>query len=134
MTRPERGLLDSSVFIAVEHGRPLLKASLPEATFVSVVTIAELTAGVLAATETAIRARRLATLEAVMELNPLPIGAVAARRWAALRVKLAEQGLRANVNDLWIAAVADANGLPVVTQDADFDPIEAVGGPTVIRV
>ena len=39
-----------------------------------------------------------------------------------------------NVNDLWIAAVAAANDLPVVTQDSDFDALEAIGGPTVIRV
>ena len=67
-------------------------------------------------------------------LEPLPVDAAAARHWAMLRVRLAEEGRRAKINDLWIAAVAMANGLPVVTQDADFDPIEAVGGPLVIRV
>jgi predicted nucleic acid-binding protein len=51
-----------------------------------------------------------------------------------LRVRLAEEGRRAKINDLWIAAVALANDLPVVTQDDDFDPIEAVGCPAVIRV
>jgi predicted nucleic acid-binding protein len=56
------------------------------------------------------------------------------RCWAELRVKLAEYKRRAKVNDLWIAAVAQANGMAVVTQDDDFDPIEAAGGPTVIRV
>jgi len=35
---------------------------------------------------------------------------------------------------VWIAAIAAANDLPVVTQDDDFDAIEAVGGPRVIRV
>ena len=39
-----------------------------------------------------------------------------------------------NVNDLWIAAVAEANALPVVTEDADFDAIQDLGGPDVIRV
>ena len=32
-----------------------------------------------------------------------------------LRVKLAEQRRRAKINDLWIAAVAQANGMAVVT-------------------
>ena len=47
---------------------------------------------------------------------------------------LAEEGRSAKVNDLWIAAVAAANGMDVVSQDDDFDAIEAVGGPSVIRV
>ena len=51
-----------------------------------------------------------------------------------MRVRLAEQGRRAKVNDFWIAAVAAASNLDVVTQDSDFDVIEQVGGPTVVRV
>jgi hypothetical protein len=42
--------------------------------------------------------------------------------------------LRRGTVPLWIAAIAAANDLPIVTQDADFDPINAVGGPAVIRV
>jgi predicted nucleic acid-binding protein len=38
------------------------------------------------------------------------------------------------VNDLWIAATAIAQGLPVVTQDMDFDPLEDVLGLTIVRV
>jgi predicted nucleic acid-binding protein len=29
-----------------------------------------------------------------------------------------------NVNDLWVAASATSRELPVVTQDADFDPVD----------
>ena len=32
-----------------------------------------------------------------------------------------------NVNDLWIAATARANRLPVVTQDGDFAVLSALG-------
>ena len=67
-------------------------------------------------------------------VGPLPVTAEAARQWASLRVRLAEAGRSAKVNDLWIAAVAAANDMDVVTQDADFDAIEAVGGPAVVRV
>jgi len=35
---------------------------------------------------------------------------------------------------LWIAAVAAANDLPVVTQDSDYDPLQSIGGPQVIRI
>ena len=114
---------------------PRLDADLlPDQTAISVITIAELHAGVLAATDIATRARRLSTLEAVSAVEALPVTAEAARRWAELRVRLAEQGRRAKVNDLWIAAVAQANGMAVVTQDDGFDVIEQAGGPPVVRV
>jgi predicted nucleic acid-binding protein len=131
-TRP--ALLDTSVLIARETGRPLDADSLPEQSAVSVVTIGELHAGVLAAAKTATRARRLSTLEAVSVIEALPITTEAARRWAELRVRLVEQGRRAKINDLWIAAVAQANGMDVIAQDDDFDAIERAGGPSVIRV
>lgn len=134
MSRAPRGLLDTSVLIADESGRRLDTEALPDEVLISVVTIAELHAGVLAAQNTTTRAIRLATLEAVSALQPLAIDPAAAQQWARLRVRLREEGRRAKINDLWIAAVAAANNLPIVTQDDDFDPIEAVGGPHVIRV
>src|SRR3954453_6646768 len=66
-----RGLLDTSVFIARE-GRDLDPELLPDELAVSVVTYAELRAGVLAATDIATRSRRLTTLQIVTEMNPLP--------------------------------------------------------------
>jgi predicted nucleic acid-binding protein len=127
-------VLDTSVLIARESGRPLDRDRLPDQSAVTVITIAELHAGILAATDTETRSRRLATLDAVSVVEPLPVTAEAARQWASLRVRLAEAGRSAKVNDLWIAAVAAANDMDVVTQDADFDAIEIVGGPAVVRV
>ena len=129
-----RALLDTSVLIAQESGRRLDTDALPEQTAISVVTLAEVHAGVLAATNTTSRARRLKTLDAISVIEALPITAEAARQWASLRVRLAEEGRKAKINDLWIAAVAAANDMDVVSQDDDFDAIESVGGPTVIRV
>ena len=128
------GLLDTSVFIATETGRPLTTDALPARSFISVITLAELRAGVLAARDTDTRARRLATLEAVSELEALTVDDRAAAEWARLRFRLHETGRRANVNDLWIASIALANRLPVVTQDADYDVLAELGGPAVIRV
>ena len=127
-------LLDTSVLIARESGRRLDLGSVPEQTAVSVVTLAELHAGVLAAADTTTRARRLATVDAVSAVEALPITPEAARQWATLRVRLAEEGRSAKINDLWIASVAAANGMDVVSQDSDFDAIESVGGPHIIRV
>jgi predicted nucleic acid-binding protein len=130
----DRGVLDTSVFIAAESGRPLDFAELPDETAISVVTLAELEAGVLAAKDTLSRAARLATVNAVADIELLPIDAAAARLWAQLRVQLADNGQRINVNDLWIAATAASRGLPVVTQDDDFGAVEGLAGLVVRRV
>lgn len=84
------------------------------------------------AQDTEARARRLATLSYVEStFEPLPVDADAARRWAALVAALREAGRRAPVNDSWIAAIALTHGLPVVTQDDDYD---GMPGLRVIRV
>ncbi len=129
-----RGLLDTSVFIASESGRPLDGARLPDEVAISVITPAELQVGVLVAKDTETRARRLVTLESTSDIEVLPVDDQVAAVWARLRVELVEAGRRVNVNDLWIAATAMANGLPIVTQDADYDAIGEIGGATVIVV
>lgn len=130
----ERGLLDTSVFIASETGRALDITRLPEESATSVVTLAELHAGVLAAADVGTRARRLATLDALSDIEVIPVDESAARAWAELRVHLANSGRRVNVNDLWIAATALSQGLPVITQDDDFDAVDGLAGLSVIRV
>lgn len=127
-------MVDTSVLIARETGRPIDLTQVPQHWSVCVVSVAELHLGVLATTDVETRTRRLATFEFAAALDPILIDVPAAQRWATLRIRLREEGRRAKINDLWIAAVAQANGLPIVTQDDDFDAIEAVGGPEVIRV
>ena len=119
----ERGLADTSVFIAREARRPIDVEAMPDRLAVSVITIGELRAGVLAATDTAIRDRRLDTLTAALSLEPLPIDVEVANAWARLRLALRDAGSRMPVNDSWIAATAMALGVPVVTQDDDFPAV-----------
>ena len=128
------GVLDTSVFIANETGRPLDESAVPEEVATTVITLGELNAGVLAACSADVRARRLATLDAVADMVALPVDEEAARVWARLRVHLAEAGRRMGVNDLWIAAIAVSRGLPVVTQDDDFTALEGAAGFIAIRV
>lgn len=130
----ERGVLDTSVFIAAETGRSLHEELLPDESAISVITLAELQAGVLAARDTQTRARRLATLDALSDIQVLDVDAGSALVWAQMRVELAEAGRRVNVNDLWIAASAVRHGLPVVTRDDDFSAVEGIAGLAVIRV
>ena len=129
-----RGVLDTSVFIASESGRSLDEGSLPEESAIAVITLAELQAGVLAAKDTQTRARRLNTLETLGDIEVLDVDPATALVWAQMRVHLAEAGRRVNVNDLWIAACAASRGLPVVTQDDDFAPVQGIAGLVVIRV
>ena len=128
------GVLDTSVFIATETNRQLNTSLIPEEVATTLITLAELNAGVLVARTAEIRAGRLRTLDAVADMMALPIDEEAARMWALLRVHLAETGRRVRINDLWIAAIAASNHLPVVTQDEDFDALEGVGDLAIIRV
>lgn len=127
-----RALLDTSIFIAQESDRPLDTDALPDHAFVSVITIAELTAGVHAAVDTFTRARRMATLRVLDSIDALPVGHEAAQAWGALRVGLRDIGRSVKANDLWIAAIAQTNDLPIVTQDADFEPLTQLG-LTIVR-
>lgn len=129
-----RGLLDTSVFIAQESGRRLDRALLPDEAYVSVITLAELEAGVLAASDQVTRSRRLATLTRSSIPVALPVDAAAAAHWARMRVRLAESKRRVNVNDLWIAAIALANDLIIYTQDRDYEPLAELGELRVITV
>ena len=132
--RIPRGLLDTSVFVAEESGRDLRRDLLPEDSLLSVVTLAELKAGVLAARGADIRARRFKTVERLSAFELIDIDAAVATEWARLRAHLAESGRRVGPNDLWIAATAAAINLPLFTQDDDFEGLASVRGVRVVRV
>src|SRR5229473_2593045 len=96
----ERGLLDTSIFIAQESGRAL--GTLPTAAAISVVTVAELHLGVLMADRSA------------------------ARAFAEIVAEARRHGRRPKIMDTWIAATAITHGLPVYTQDDDFATIPGI--------
>ena len=126
-----RGLADTSLFIASEAGRHLSVEGVPESLAVSIITVAELRAGVLAARDLETRARRLKTLAYVSGFDVIPIAEEVAEAWAELRVALRDAGRRLGVNDAWIAATAMALRIPLVSQDRDF---EHVPGLSVVLV
>jgi len=130
VSRARIGLADTSLFIAYEQSRAV-RGEPPAELVVSVVTLGELRLGVLAAPDDETRAQRLNTLSYVDALEPLLIDRDVAGVWASLRLELGTSNRRMPLNDSWIAATAVAHGLPVVTQDDDYD---AVPGLAVIRV
>ena len=124
-TESERGLLDTSVFIAQESGRKL--GILPATAAISVVTLAELHLGVLLANGVATRARRLRTLTAVeAAFEPLPVDAQVARSFAEIVAEARRLGRRPKIMDTWIAATAAVHDLPIYTRDDDFLVIPGV--------
>lgn len=106
------GLLDTSAIIG---GLPAATSErLPDLLAVSVMTLGELHAGVLTASDPAIRAARLARLGDVQrEFSILDIDARVAQVFGELRSR---SGRRA-VADLLIAATAVANDMLLVTRD-----------------
>ncbi|MDE3074704.1 MAG: PIN domain-containing protein [Chloroflexota bacterium] len=126
-----RALLDTSFFVATESGRPPGEMPGVDETDVSVVNLAELTIGVLVASDQD-RATRVATLSAVESTwDPLPIDADVARAFARIVADLRAKRRRVPILDALVAATAIVEGLPVVTQDRDYD---AIPGLQVIRV
>jgi predicted nucleic acid-binding protein len=127
-----RAILDTSVFIASEHGRPIDAAALPDEAAISVVTLAELMLGVHLAADETTRGRRLSTLSAAQSTYAaLPVDETVAAAFSELVAIARREGRRPKVQDTWIAATARAHEVPVCTQDADFD---AFTGLEVIRL
>jgi predicted nucleic acid-binding protein len=120
-----RGLADTSVFVATEGERRL--GDLPDELAVSVITLAELELGVLRASDARTRALRLATLSRVRaDVPAVPVTEQIGSVFAALVAEMRDAGLRPRVHDTWIAATAVFLGVPVCTQDVDFDAIPRV--------
>lgn len=115
------GLLDTGIFIAQEVNRPL--GPLPDRVAVSVITLGELELGVLATQDDEARVRRAETLALARESDPIPVSEAVMAAWARLVNDCRRAGIHRTVRlaDAMIAATAVAHGLPVVTQDADFD-------------
>lgn len=129
MNRPAAGLLDTSVFIARETGRAL--GELPERVAVSVVTIGELQLGVLNATDGSTRARRAETLALARTADPIPVSEAVMVTWARLVADCRTAGVHRTIKltDALIAATAIEHGLPIVTQDSDYDEIARAHPP-----
>lgn len=123
-------LADTSVFLALEAGRPL--RPFEGRLRISVATVTELEIGVLLASDAADRRRRMETLADARALVAIPydeaVGCELARMIAELRVA----DRRVPFFDAVIAATATTTGLPVYTQDRDFELLrDHAGGPQV---
>lgn len=121
------GLVDTNILI---HWDRLDSGLLPQQIAVSAITIAELAAGVHAATDGMERARRVELLQRVESaFEPIPFGVEAARAYGAVAAAVREFGRspRSRVADQMIAAIAAASQLRLYTTNpADFEGMEPV--------
>ena len=132
MNRP--GVLDTSTLILL--GRITAIDALPDAAFITAVTLAELSVGPLVATTDENRVARQAHLQAAeADFDPLPFDAAAARAFGGVAASLRRSGRKATTRayDAMIAATAVAADLPVYTcNPSDFigiDGLEVVEVP-----
>ncbi|MBB5962000.1 PIN domain-containing protein [Planomonospora venezuelensis] len=123
---PRRALADTSVFIGLEAARFDSERFSGYEWGVSAITLGELRLGVLQARDPESAARRLSTYQLAQRFEPLPVDEAVSEAWALLVSRLRAAGRKAPINDSWIAATALTYGIPVVTQDADYDGMPGV--------
>jgi predicted nucleic acid-binding protein len=117
-----RGLLDTSVLVALSHVDPL---TLPEEAKISALSLAELAAGPHAAHTAAERAARQARLQQIeAAFSPLPFDDACARCYGLIYAATLDIGRKARGArsvDLLIAATALAHSLTLYTNNSrDF--------------
>jgi tRNA(fMet)-specific endonuclease VapC len=122
-------LIDSNIVIDAEQVRDDITARAHAHSdaefFISVITASELLHGVHRATQSHIKAARLAFVEAVLTAVPvLPIGLPIARVHSQLWADLKQRGEMIGAHDLWLAATCLAHGLTLATRDVrDFQRV-----------
>jgi predicted nucleic acid-binding protein len=133
---PRQGMLDTNIMILRRWIDP---GQLPDEMAISAITLAELSAGPNEVRrngeqdmydEHAERARRLEILQrAESEFDPIPFGAEAARIFGRVTAAVITTGRKPprRVADLFIAATAIAEGLPLFTTNpGDFTGLETL--------
>ena len=93
---------------------------------ISAITLGELRLGVLQARNPEDASRRLSTYQLAQRFEALAVDEAVSDAWALLVSRLRAAGRKVPVNDSWIAATAIAHGVPIVTQDSDYDAMPDV--------
>jgi tRNA(fMet)-specific endonuclease VapC len=122
-------LIDAGILIEAERGRldlePHVARHADEEAFLSVITASELLHGVHRAVDAAVRARRSAFVEGLLERFPVLAADLAcARAHAQIWAELRRAGTVIGAHDLWLAATCVAHGLVMVTANVrDFERV-----------
>jgi len=113
-------ILDTSILIAAERGAGdfarFLESLGDEPVGMAAITASELLQGCLRARDAAVRARRGAFVDAVLDTIPvLPFGLPEARRHADVWAELMKRGTMIGPHDMLVAATALAHGHALAT-------------------
>jgi len=127
-SRRERGLLDTSVIIALPH---MDRSQLPAEMSLSAITLAELVTGPHATDDVEERARRQDRLQrAQRTFDAVPFDADAAQAYGRVYAAVTARGRKARgcrAMDLLIAATALAQDIPLFTcNPADFQGLDGL--------
>jgi len=122
----QRALADTSVLMGLEASRFDASRFREFEWGICVVTLGELRLGVLQARDPATASRRLSTYQLAQRFEAIAVDEAVADAWALLVSRLREAGRKVPINDSWIAATAIAHGVPIVTQDSDYDAMPEV--------
>jgi predicted nucleic acid-binding protein len=131
MVSSQRALADTSVLIGLESARFDAARFADYEWGISVITLGELRLGVLQAANPEAASRRLSTYQLAQRFEALSVDEAVSEAWALLVSRLRTAGRKVAINGSWIAATAIAHGVPIVTQDADYD---AMPGVEVIKI
>jgi predicted nucleic acid-binding protein len=131
MVTVRRALADTSVFVGLQAARFDATRFANFEWGISAITLGELRLGVLQANGPEAAARRLSTYQLAQRFEALAIDEPVSDAWALLVSQLRAAGRKVPVNDSWIAATAIAHGIPIVSQDADYD---LMPGISVIKI
>ena len=128
-----RGILDTSAVLLLD--RVVDPACLPAEPVITTITLAELAAGPLVASDPVERARRQAQVQLAEDtFVVLPFDAAAARAFGIVSASLRQRGRKANARafDALVAAIAVSTGLAVHTANpVDFDGIDGLDVVTI---
>jgi predicted nucleic acid-binding protein len=117
----QRALADTSIFVGLEADRFDVHQFERFEWGISAITLGELRLGVLQAKDPETTSRRLSSYQLAQRFEALVVDESVADAWALLVSRLRAAGRTVPINDSWIAATAIAHGVPIVTQDADYD-------------
>jgi len=123
---PGRYLLDTSAIIALFADDTGIKETLSaaEQVFVPSIALGELYYGAHKSsrpTENLARIEQLASQSVVLGCD-----AETARHYGHIKSSLRAKGRPIPENDIWIAAIASQNALPLMTRDAHFSEVETL--------
>ncbi len=117
-----RYLLDTNVIVDFFKGDQAIRLNLGQGEFfIPSIVIGELYYGAYASGLVTKREKRLNELSSFLSIFPvLEVGEKTANHYGFIKSQLKSMGKPIPENDIWIAAMAIENGLPLVTRDHHF--------------